>query len=498
MSAILPAEPRIVPSPPVVPAARVAAGLLAIVVLEAFDYVTGPSVSFALLFLLPVVWLAWNAGAAVGVGAALVAVGCELLVDLAWPQVHGTAVYLWNAFSRAGVLVFAALATARIRRDARSLARVNARLDHALASEQAAHERSEHRFGLVADALADYAIVLFDAAGRAVRWSAATPRITGHGEDEIAGRRLDELFPAAGERPREEATLEVRREVERWTARQDGDRYFASMLVYTIGEGASRQALAVVRDATLRETSAAAVRRARDEAVAATRELEDFSYTVGHDLRAPLRAVDGLGAILEEDAADRLGEIDLAHVRRMRAAARRMGRLVDDLLAMSRLGRAPVRRARVDLSAIARDIAGELRAGSPGREVDLVVAEGLEADADPGLVTVLLRHLLDNAWKFTAGRQRARIEVGEVRSPERAFYVRDDGVGFDARFVDRLFRPFERLHGEEFVGTGIGLATVRRIVERHGGRVWAEGALGAGATVYFTLPPDREVRPGLV
>jgi signal transduction histidine kinase len=215
------------------------------------------------------------------------------------------------------------------------------------------------------------------------------------------------------------------------------------------------------------------------------RELEAFSYSVSHDLRAPLRTIDGFSQILAEDYADRLDEEGLDYLARVRTASRRMAELIDDLLELSRVGRRPLKRERVDLSALAAGIADDLKRSEPDRDVDFVVEEGVVARGDVGLLKVALENLIGNAWKFTSRETRATIRFGVSGN---AFYVSDDGAGFDAAYKDKLFGAFQRLHGpEEFEGTGIGLATVARIVHRHGGEVWAEGAVGEGATFCFTL-----------
>jgi signal transduction histidine kinase len=225
---------------------------------------------------------------------------------------------------------------------------------------------------------------------------------------------------------------------------------------------------------------------------AANAELEAFSYSVSHDLRAPLRSIDGFSQALSEDAADRLQPKDKAYLQRVRAAAQRMGELIDDLLELSRVGRAELRRERVSLSEIGHAVATELQRSSPDRQIELDIQGGIVADGDCRLVQIVLENLLGNAWKFTRNTAPARIELGaEPRDGDTAYFIRDNGAGFDMTYMDKLFRPFQRLHGEaEFPGTGIGLATVRRIIDRHGGRVWAKGAVGAGATVYFTLPQN--------
>ncbi len=222
---------------------------------------------------------------------------------------------------------------------------------------------------------------------------------------------------------------------------------------------------------------------------AANKELETFSYSVSHDLRAPLRSIDGFSQALLEDCGDRLDDRGKEHLRRVRAASKRMGDLIDDLLNLSRLTRAEMRHEKVNLSDLGRRVTEELRRSQPERQVEVSISEGLEAEGDGRLLQVVLENLLRNAWKFTQKRPLAHIELGAMRqNGQSAFFVRDDGAGFAMEYVDKLFGAFQRLHSPtEFEGTGIGLATVARIVHRHGGRIWAEGAVEKGATFYFTL-----------
>ena len=233
----------------------------------------------------------------------------------------------------------------------------------------------------------------------------------------------------------------------------------------------------------------ARVRERTAELEASNKELEAFSYSVSHDLRAPLRAIDGFSLALLEDYEQQLDDRGKDHLRRVRGASQRMGQLIDDMLDLSRVTRREMRREKVDLSALARSVGEELRQREPHRQVDLHVAGGAVVIGDPHLFHIALENLLGNAWKFTGKKERARIEFGVAEdggSPR--FFVRDDGVGFDMRYVDKLFGAFQRLHAQgEFEGTGVGLATVQRIIHRHGGRVWAEGAVEKGATFYFTL-----------
>jgi DNA-binding response OmpR family regulator len=223
------------------------------------------------------------------------------------------------------------------------------------------------------------------------------------------------------------------------------------------------------------------------------RELEAFSYSVSHDLRAPLRSIDGFSQALLEDYAPQLDAEGRNHLNRIRSGAQRMGELIDDLLALSRVSRAELHSTRIDLGALAESVLAELRRNAPNRDVEVSVEPALMADADRRLMLVALENLLGNAWKFTGKRDGARIVVGKAQvEHESAFFVRDNGAGFDMRYSNKLFSPFQRLHSpDDFAGTGIGLATVYRVIDRHGGRVWAESAPGEGATFYFTLPVIR-------
>lgn len=221
----------------------------------------------------------------------------------------------------------------------------------------------------------------------------------------------------------------------------------------------------------------------------ANREMESFSYSVSHDLRAPLRHIDGFSRALMEDCADQLNSHGKGYLARICAAANRMGQLIDDLLQLASVSRSDLQRRPVSLSSLARAVAAELKQADPERDVAFTIAGGVRAEGDPLLLRVVLENLLGNAWKYTGKEPHALIEFGESEQEgRRVFFVRDNGVGFDMAYVGKLFNPFQRLHAmDEFEGTGIGLATVRRVVERHGGRAWAEGALGDGATFFFTL-----------
>lgn len=248
----------------------------------------------------------------------------------------------------------------------------------------------------------------------------------------------------------------------------------------------------IIEDITPRKEIERQLQSRSIELEATNRELEAFSYSVSHDLRAPLRAIDGFSRILLTDHADRLDDIGRDRLERVRRAAQHMGTLIDDLLKLSRVTRTELKREQVDLSTLAGDIAEELRKQAPDRKVEFSIAPGLTARGDKGLLRIVLDNLIGNAWKFTGGLAEARI--GLERAPthgRQAYVVSDNGVGFDMAYADKLFGVFQRLHdATEFPGTGIGLATVQRIIHKHGGRIWAESEVGKGTRFYFTLESE--------
>jgi light-regulated signal transduction histidine kinase (bacteriophytochrome) len=236
------------------------------------------------------------------------------------------------------------------------------------------------------------------------------------------------------------------------------------------------------------------LQRAIIELQGVNKELEAFSYSVSHDLRAPLRSIDGFSQALLEDYDDLLDATGQDYLQRIRAATQRMGHLIDDMLNLSRVTRSEMYLQPVDLSLLASGICTELQQTQPERQVEFIIQTGLLAQGDSHLVGLLLENLLNNAWKFTSQHPRAQIELGTCKSESGmpVYFVRDDGAGFDMAYVNKLFGPFQRLHSmNEFPGNGIGLATVQRIVHRHGGQVWAEGSLEHGATFYFTLVAEE-------
>ncbi len=243
------------------------------------------------------------------------------------------------------------------------------------------------------------------------------------------------------------------------------------------------------RTATIKQREAE-LKRLAGRLQASNRELEAFSYSVSHDLRSPLRAIDGFSLALLEDYHDNLDETGRDYLKRVRKGAQKMSTLIDDLLQLSRITRTELTFTRVDLSRLAAQVVEELRRGEPEREITITIAPNLITRGDATLLEVLLSNLIGNAWKFTRHQPQPRIEIGQHQKGDgEVFFIRDNGAGFDMKYADKLFSAFQRLHGvDQFEGTGIGLATVQRVINRHGGRIWTEAATDRGATFYFTLP----------
>jgi signal transduction histidine kinase len=264
----------------------------------------------------------------------------------------------------------------------------------------------------------------------------------------------------------------------------------------TLLEDVADRAGLAIESARLYGQLEARVRERTRDLEAANKELEAFSYSVAHDLRTPLRGIAGFSRALIDEHAAALPPSGIEYLGRIETGARRMGHLIDDLLALARVSRTEVHRRRVDLSELARAVVGRLQLTRPVRDVEVVIEDGLVAQADPRLLDIVLTNLLDNAWKFTGNRPRAHIELAACAGSPTTYVVRDNGAGFDARYAGKLFGVFERLHTvHEFEGTGIGLAIAHRIIDRHGGRIWAESAVDDGATFFFTLDgPPREAR----
>jgi PAS domain S-box-containing protein len=335
-------------------------------------------------------------------------------------------------------------------------------------------------------------------------WNPAAERMYGYAAEEIIGQPITVLCPPG----RVGEIQEILRKIaddervsyhETTRQRKDGTVFPVSVAISPVHDDRHRLigASSIARDISERYRLQAELRLRTDDLEIAYRDLETFSYSVSHDLRAPLRAVGGLSRALLDDCGDSLSEAAIGYTKRIRAASDRMTQLIDDLLNLARVSRAKIHLQVLDLGAEAADIAAELQRQGPGRHVRFTIQQPALATADPTLIRTVLQNLLDNAWKYTSRRDHAAIEFGMTpdETSGRRFFVRDNGAGFDTANAGKLFKPFERLHSAaQFPGTGVGLASVRQIVERHGGRTWAEGTSGAGATFYFTLP-DHDAGP---
>jgi PAS domain S-box-containing protein len=373
------------------------------------------------------------------------------------------------------------------------------RLEQRVQERTAELQASQEQFSAIA-ATAHEAIVTADAAGTITYFNPGAERVFGYTADEVRGQPLTRLMP---ERYRDKhrhgfarfletgESKVIGRTLELTGLRRDGTEFPVELSLSSWQRNGESAFAGIIRDVTQRREAEEALERSASELQAVNEELEAFSYSVSHDLRAPLRSIHGFSQALLEDYRDRLDADGRDYLERVCTAVDRMGQLIDDLLELAQATRAAMRSESVDLGAVARGIVDELRAAAPARQVRFTVADDLTVTGDARLLRLMLQNLLANAWKFTSKERQAEIEVGvgTVDGGERAFFVRDNGAGFDMTYAEKLFGAFQRLHApSDFPGTGVGLALVQRIIHRHGGRIWAEGAEGTGATFHFTLP----------
>lgn len=359
---------------------------------------------------------------------------------------------------------------------------------------------SEARKVAVMEAALD-AIVLMDGDGVIIDFNPAAERLFGHTRAAVVGRSLANTLvpPAMRDAHRDGLTRHLAtgaatilgRRVEVPGLRSDGTVFPAEVAVVRIAVDGPPVFTGYIRDLTERRNAAEAenLRVARDAAEAANAELESFSYSVAHDLRAPLRAIAGFAKIVLEDHAEALGPLGARDLEQVVTAANDMGTRIDALLSLARFARAELTIDTVDLAALAREVVDFLRASHPDRPVEFVCPDSLPVRGDARLLRAAIENLLSNAWKFTGKRAAPHVELGR---DDDGFFVRDNGAGFDMGSVHRLFNPFSRLHrAVDFEGTGVGLATVQRIIRRHGGRIWADAEVDGGATFHFTISPPR-------
>lgn len=346
-------------------------------------------------------------------------------------------------------------------------------------------------------------VIMIDHEDTILEFNPASEQLFGYSRGEAVGRKMADLIVPAHLRERHLRGLArfvesgagalAGRTVETEAMRRDGTTFPVEVAITRTGSTSPPQFSGFVRDISERKDRQQALLRMNTElehrVAERTHEIEAFAYSVSHDLRGPLRAMDGFSAELQRLYADRLDKTGRHFVERIRAGAMRMGQLIDDLLQLSRVSQKPIHRSEVDLSEVALGVLTQLRTEDPEREVSTEIETTVPVSGDPRLLQVVLDNLLRNAWKFSSKTHDARIVFGcRTQGDETVYFVKDNGAGFDATYADSLFTPFQRLHSEqEYPGTGIGLATVQRVVHRHGGRVWAESAEGHGATFWFTI-----------
>jgi PAS domain S-box-containing protein len=353
-------------------------------------------------------------------------------------------------------------------------------------------QQSHHEWLETFNAIPDQ-ITLLDNHFHIRRINTAMAQKLGVAPEQAVGRRCYELFHHSDGPPcvcPHQVMLHDGREhiTELHEPSTDSD-YLVSVTPIYDSHGSLKGCVHVARDISECKQIQTALRQKTDELTHANQELEAFGYSVSHDLRTPLRAIMGFTELLAQEYGDRLDEIGEGYLRRIRAGGQKMDQLIRDLLSFSRAASVELQRREVDLSGLAAAVLEELRQAQPGRSVAITVAPGCRLQADPDLLRVVMANLLGNAWKYTARTVTPRIEFGCVAQDARpVYFVKDNGAGFDMAFAHRLFEPFQRLHTDkEFPGSGIGLATVKRILRRFGGRIWAESSPGAGATFFFTV-----------
>jgi PAS domain S-box-containing protein len=368
------------------------------------------------------------------------------------------------------------------------------------------NRENEIRLRLLIDAVKDYAIISLDADGLVTTWNTGAQRLKGYSAQEIIGQHISRFYTAAeiaSGKPDEElqqAASAGHIEDQNWRVRKDGSRFWAEVAITAVHDSTGKLIgfLKIAKDITAKRDAEAQIRKLNaeltervDELGTVNRELESFSYSVSHDLRAPLRHVDGFARILKEEYAPNMPQEAIRYLDRVLEAATHMGQLIDDLLNLARIGRRELKRDAVQIAGVVKQAIAELPLQAQERNIEWRIEPLPEMNCDAGLLKLVFINLLSNAVKFTRKQPMAVIEVGSHISDGLAtIFVRDNGVGFDPRYADKLFGVFQRLHRQEdFEGTGVGLATVQRIVRRHGGEITVESQLDAGTTFSFTLGP---------
>lgn len=350
-------------------------------------------------------------------------------------------------------------------------------------------KESEEKFRLMVEAVRDYVIIMLDPAGRISSWNVGAERIKGWTEQEILGSHFS-IFYTEEDRQSGKVEIEINTAIREgrfedygWRVKKDGTRFFANVILTALRDerGKLKGFCKITRDITEKMESDEALKKAYTE-------LESFTYSVSHDLRAPLRRLEGFSDILLTTQSDHLDESGKHYLQRVRESAQRMSQLINDLLNLSKIGQAELTRTEIHLSDLAERIALDLQRPLY-INAQIKIQKDITASADASLVKMVLHNLFENAFKYSSKNENPVVEFGAIAEGTKHYYfIRDNGVGYNEKYTDRLFSAFQRLHAtEDFPGHGVGLATVKRIIDKHGGQIWSESKLGHGATFYFTL-----------
>ena len=378
--------------------------------------------------------------------------------------------------------------------------------EQSLARDAERNRVNEISFRLLIEAVKDYAIIGYDANGMVTSWNDGAERLKGYKAEEIMGQHISRLYAQEDidtgklEEELAEAAATGHVKDQGWRMRKDGSRFWAEVVTTALRNPGGKLIgfVKIDRDITAQRHSEKQIRDLNlalieqlDQLGNVNRELESFSYSVSHDLRAPLRHVDGFARILKDEYSPQIPHEAIRYLDRILEAVTRMGQLIDDLLNLARIGRKELKRKKLQMGSLVKEVMAELPAEAQERNIEWRIEPLPEMNCDPGLVKIVFANLLANAVKFTRKQAAAVIEVGtRTTDGQLTIFVRDNGVGFDPRYADKLFGVFQRLHRQEdFEGTGIGLVTVQRIIRRHGGEIWAESQVNAGTTFFFTLGP---------